>query len=219
MSIRFIGYWLLLIALTAGCSSSYEPAKSPHVTTIWEDGHLAYVRDGQHYTSSFFMGNAAIDAVHGDPRAEAEARKGRNLEVGGFVFLLGALGTAGGALGVLVSDPSQVSGHETTLNVLLASAVVCDVAGLVFELSAIPHLYDSANIYNDDLDRAANDESAQPQLARPPRAPNSPLPGPRKPSLLPAARSEALPPPPPPPASSEAPASKGPPAAAFPPAP
>ncbi|HEX3777571.1 MAG TPA: hypothetical protein VHV51_24045 [Polyangiaceae bacterium] len=203
-----IGACLFSCVLLAGCSSSYEPARSPHVATIWEDGHLAYVRDGQHYGSSFFVGNGTIDAVQGNPRAEAEARTGRNLEVGGFVFLLGTVGTAAGALGAIASNP-EARDHQTEASVLLASAIAFEITGIALEISAFPHLYDAVNIYNDDLDRAANDEpisSGSRNVALPP-APVAP-PGPRNTSfpprdarppshaLPPAAPSEALPPPP-----------------------
>jgi hypothetical protein len=157
-----LGCLLASCALTQGCSSGYEPARSPRVQMVIDDGALSFVRDGERYHNGFVTGSGAMDAVSGNPHAEAEARTARNLQIGSFVFGVAALGSATGALAVAgTNDGAQR--HEATVNGLLISTLVCELVTLGLAFSSMPHLYDAVNIYNDDLDRGA----AGPRLQRP----------------------------------------------------
>jgi hypothetical protein len=178
MKRRYTACSLLLLALTQSCTSGYEPARSPRVAIVMEDGQLTFVKDGEHHHSFWLVGSSALDAVQGDPRAEAEARTARNLEIGGIVFTVGAVGSATGALVSLLS-PDEVQ-HQSTTQALLVSALACDVVALALLLNSIPRVYDAVNIYNDDLDRAA---ATAPRLALPPASPVLP---PASPVLPPA---------------------------------
>jgi hypothetical protein len=67
----------LSIALAAtACSSSYVPAPSPRVATVWRGGYPSYYRDGVEYSSGMLL-DGVEDAVQGNPRAEDEARCAR----------------------------------------------------------------------------------------------------------------------------------------------
>jgi hypothetical protein len=136
-----------------GCSSSYEPARSPHVSMVMEGGQVSFVRNGEH-RHGLLIGNSLIDAVTGDPVAEAEAHTARNLEVGGLVFLVGGLGTLVGGVAVAASDHGSDS-KAATVSGLFLTSIACDLVSLAFTLNAVPHVYDAMNIYNDDLDRTA----------------------------------------------------------------
>ncbi len=80
------------LSLVIGCSSSYEPVRSPRIVTVVESGMPTFVKDGQSYGSPMF-GSGLVDAVQGNPRATQQARLGRNLAIGGFVLDLAGLGT------------------------------------------------------------------------------------------------------------------------------
>jgi hypothetical protein len=178
MKRRYTACSLLLLGLTQGCTSGYEPVRSPRVAMVMEGGQLTFVRDGEHHRSFLVMGSSVLDVVQGDPRAEAEARTARNLEIGGIVFTVGALGTATGAfVSILSPDEAQ---HRATTQGLLISALACDIVGAALLLSSVPHVYDAVNIYNDDLDGAA---ATAPRLALPPASPVLP---PASPVLPPA---------------------------------
>jgi hypothetical protein len=171
MKRRYLACSSLLFALTQGCTSGYEPARSPRVAVMMEGGQLTFVKNGEHHHNFWLVGSSALDAVQGNPRAEAEARSARNLEIGGIVFTVGALGSVTGALVSLGSpDASQ---HQSTTAGLLVSALACDIVAAALLLNSIPHVYDAVNIYNDDLDRAA---VSAPRWSLPPAPPAPPVP-------------------------------------------
>lgn len=178
---------------------------------IYEGGQVAFVRDGKHY-QGLFIGNALLDAVEGNPRAEQEARKARNLEVGGFVVTLGGLGVV--ASGIAVEANSHpVDEHAGVVTALLLSGLACELVGLGMTLSSQPHFYDAMNMYNDDIDRALAPPVLVPVAPRPFPAPLL-EPAPVAPAPAPAAPSSPEPssaPPPPPPSTPMKP-----PSAAFP---
>ncbi len=165
---------------------------------VMQGGGVRFVRDGQRY-SGFTLGGGLLDAVHGNPRAEDEARTARNLEIGGWVFLVGGVGTLAGGIAVAGDGTHQ---HDSLVGGLFLTSIALDLVSLGFSLSAIPHVYDGMNLYNDDVDRAL----APPQLV--PVAPGA---------LLTPPRLVSPPEPDAPPAQSAAPAAPAaPPSAAFP---
>ena len=120
---------------------------------MMEGGQISFVRNGEHH-QGFLVGNTLIDAVTGDPVAESEAHKARNLEVGGIVFLGAGLGALVGGVAVAAGDPGSDNNRATASGLLLTS-VACELVSLGLTLSAVPHIYDAMNIYNDDLNRNA----------------------------------------------------------------
>ncbi|MEI9938815.1 MAG: hypothetical protein WDO69_16470 [Pseudomonadota bacterium] len=143
---------LLGLVFVQGCSSSYEPARSPRIETVVDGGYPTFVKDGAHFGSPA-LGTGLVDAVRGNPRAEHHARVGRNLIVGGFVLDLVGLGTEIGGLVVLAHDQTgQSDAPASGLAVgLVVGGLVAVATGTVMIMSGQPHVYDAINIYNDGL--------------------------------------------------------------------
>jgi hypothetical protein len=140
-----------LLPVLQGCSSSYEPARSPRVAVVAEAAGPVVVKDGQHYGTLLFGG--VVDATQSNPRAEREARIGRNLAIGGFVFDLVGLGSLGAGLAVQTQHDSSPNGQPSTAAAALAVGGLVSVAfGTALLLCSPPHAYDAINIYNDGLD-------------------------------------------------------------------
>jgi hypothetical protein len=140
---RFVA-GLLMLSVT-GCSTSYRPADSPRISTALSGGSPTFFRDGKEYPGGLFFGGVE-DAVHGNPRAEDEARTAHRLMVGGFVVGLVGDGTAvAGA--VLASTPQR---QDVGLGLALGGLTVA-IVGLVLMANAPPHMYDAINIYNDSI--------------------------------------------------------------------
>src|SRR5947207_14437074 len=83
---------LLGLVVLQGCSSSYEPAKSPRIVTVIEGGQPTFVKNGERIGGPAF-GSGLVEAVEGNPEAEHHATVGRNLVLGGFVLDLVGLGS------------------------------------------------------------------------------------------------------------------------------
>jgi hypothetical protein len=148
---RYAASLLILLPAIQGCSSSYEPARSPRIAVVAEGSGPVVVKDGQHYGSLMLGG--VVDAAQGNARAEREARVGRNLAIGGLVFDLAGLGSTTAAIVVQAqrnrpSDP-QPSAAATGL---LIGGLVGVTVGTILLLSSPPHTYDAITIYNDSLD-------------------------------------------------------------------
>lgn len=158
------------VALTAAtaCSSSYVPAQSPRVGTVWRDGSMAYYRDGVEYPSGLFL-EGVEDAVKGNPRAEAEARTAKHLMIGGWSCELGALGALGTGVGLLSTSHPGDTASNTGLG-LLAGSLLFDIAAYVLFVNAPPHAFDAVNIYNDGVPPYAG----APSFVGPPRGPPPP---------------------------------------------
>jgi hypothetical protein len=139
--------------VTAACGGTpYEPARSPRIALVAN----GYVRDGKKYERGF--GGGGIDVVAGNPRAEREATRGRDLVVGGFVVSIAGIVTESVGAGLLVSDLDKDDQGR------LRTSTRGNVGfGLVFGGAAVgfigaylmgdgqSHLYDAINIYNDGL--------------------------------------------------------------------
>ena len=141
--------WVLLLGLVlTGCSSSFEPARSPRIVTVVKGGVPHFVKDGTDYGSPMF-GTGLVDAVQGNPRAASEARSARNLTIAGFVFDLA--GIAGETAGLVVLEQQRrPSGAAAALTV---GGLTSLLIGTVLLLNAPAHTYDAVNIYNDGLGR------------------------------------------------------------------
>jgi hypothetical protein len=151
---RFAAFLLALLPFVQGCSSSYEPARSPRIATVVAGSEPVFVKDGQRYGSAVY-GFGLGDAVRGNPVAEAEARTGRNLAIGGLVLDIAGLATEGAGLAVAI-DSSRVGGpdHQAAANALIVGGLASVLVGTVLLLSAPPHIYDAVNIYNDGLEHS-----------------------------------------------------------------
>ncbi|MEO7035103.1 MAG: hypothetical protein ABI548_14395 [Polyangiaceae bacterium] len=136
------------LSLVTGCSSSYQPARSPRIVTVMESGMPTFVKDGQSYGSPAF-GSGLVDAVQGNPRATQQARLGRNLAIGGFVLDLAGLGTE--VAGFAALDAHRGGDQSLGLG-LLVGGLGGVLVGTILLLNAQPHMYDAVNIYNDGLD-------------------------------------------------------------------
>ncbi len=165
---------LLVTGLTSlstlqGCSSSYQPAQSPRIVTVIRGGTPVFVKDGTSYGSPLF-GSGLVDAVRGNPRAEDEARTGRNLAIGGFVFDMAGLGSEIGALATIRPDtPGNSHNNDVSFGLLIAGLVGVTV-GSVMLIAAPPHIYDAVNIYNDGLEAPVPILVPLPPTALPPAA-------------------------------------------------
>jgi len=176
---------LLAVAFTAGCSSSYEPARSPRIVTVVEGGQPTFVRNGERIGGPAF-GSGLADAVAGNPEAERQATIGRNLVLGGFVLDLVGLGSVIGGTVVLAKQDATQEQPSTAGTALLLGGVAAALAGSVLILCGQPHIYDAVNIYNDGLEARALPAPAPPAPA-PPAPPAPALSAPPAPTPPPAA--------------------------------
>ena len=164
---------VLVLSVGAGCTSSYEPARSPRIETVIYGGQPTFVKDGVHIGSAVW-GTGLVDAVEGNPEAQHHAEVGRNLIAGGFVMSLVGLAGEIGGLAVLVHDnnqqPAQNDAQASGLAVgLLVGGLAVALAGSVMMMAGQPHVYDAVNIYNDSL--VARPAVALPVVAPPAVAP------------------------------------------------
>jgi hypothetical protein len=168
-----------------------------------KDGNAAFVRDGKTYESGLF-GGGLLEGVRGNPEAEAHARAYRNLNLGGFMAVLGGgLSAASGA--VLVGSSANGSEPADRTNravgeVMLVSGLAAYVAGLILIVNAPPHVFDAANVYNDGLPPESFQAPRVAPTYAPPRAPAPATPAPVAPAApTVTAPNETLPAPPAPP--------------------
>src|SRR6478735_6006973 len=144
---------LLALAFSQGCSSSYEPARSPRIVTVVEGGQPTFVKNGEHFGGPQF-GSGLVEAVEGNAEAEHQATVGRNPVVGGCVLDLVGLGTMIGGTVVLAKNNTRPEGHaDAAGTALLVGGAVAALAGSVLILCGQPHIYDAVNIYNDGLEQ------------------------------------------------------------------
>ena len=150
---------IIVCALGAGpgCSSSYVPRPGPRVAVIQQGGNPAFVRDGRVYEAGFF-GGGIVEAVQGNPEAEAHAHAFKNGMIGGFLATLaGAVSAVSGVTLFAVGSTSDGAGgprnatQQDAGGLLLAGGLGAYIAGLVIMLNAQPHLWDAINVYNDGV--------------------------------------------------------------------
>jgi hypothetical protein len=131
-------------------------------------GSPTFYKDGEEYPGGLFLGGAE-DAVHGNSRAEREARTAHRLMVGGFVVTL--VGEASAATGLALLVPAYPTAPRRDVGVgLIIGGLVGTITGLVLLMNAPPHMYDAINIYNDGVEASG---SASVPVRRIPRLPAS----------------------------------------------
>jgi hypothetical protein len=156
------GLALIGAVAIAGCSSNYQPAKSPRISVTLDGGVATYYKDGKEYPAGFF-GGGLIDAVRGNPRAEAEASKGRDLIVAGFVVSMVGVGGLGSGIALMATDQEGPGGTQSRVGVgLFLGGFAAQIASIVLDLNAAPHFHDAVNIYNDDLERPVAPQGSAP---------------------------------------------------------
>ena len=143
-----VGVGLLAVCACA-CSSGYEPARSPRISTVMESGWPTFVKDGTRYGNPAF-GVGLVHAVQGNPRAEEQARIGRNLAIGGFVVDMAGLGSEIGGLVALQHDQDRREPSALSTG-LIFGGLGAVIVGTVLLLSSQPHIFDAVNIYNDGV--------------------------------------------------------------------
>jgi hypothetical protein len=145
----------LLLSMLSGCGSTqYKPIKSPRVSYT-SDG---FVRDGVTYPEG--LGGGLVQAVQGNPRAEAEARSARSLTIASVVCMGGAVVALGTGIGLMAvgSRRDEMTGEpssQTTVDVggvVALGALALDVAALLLVSRANARAHDAINIYNDGVE-------------------------------------------------------------------
>lgn len=181
---------LLLAFSLSGCASSYQPANSPRIA-LKQDGGWVLVRDGYEYPVGMF-GSSVVDAVQGNPTAEAHARSYRNSMIAGWSLYGVGLGATVAGLGIAnAAEPD--SSQETTGGVLILAGVGALITSIVFLAQGSTELWDAINIYNDGIDARLRQQFYQLPAEYPATAPVPALPVPSEP--VPATnRSPAAPP-------------------------
>ncbi len=144
--------------LTSACATSYYP-NSPRVAVVRGEFQRGLVKNGQYYPGGWFGGNV-VEAVRGVPSAESHAETYVGLSTAGSLCIIG--GEAFGVAASVVSataHPGDVK-NDTQLGLIIASGVSF-VTGIVLHLMSESHLYDAANIYNDEMDRRLRRKDGQ----------------------------------------------------------
>jgi zinc transporter ZupT len=161
----------LLIGFAASaCSSSYVPANSPRIATVWRGGYPSYYRDGNEYPSGMLLGGAET-AVKGNPRAEKEARAAHQLMIGGLVCEVAGLGAVAPGVALTASNHSDTStANEVGLG-LIIGGIAASITAVVLFANAYPHAFDAVSIYNDGVDGAWRPPPVSTRSAAPSTAP------------------------------------------------
>lgn len=137
-----------------GCASSYVPRPGPRLSLVMDSGAIAYVREGRTYRGGVF-GNQLVEAVEGNEKAEEYARSYQGGAVAGFALtLVGLTGALGGAalVGAEVNEAPNDPSHATAGWLVAGAGLVIELIGVAVSLSAVPHLYDAINAYNDGVE-------------------------------------------------------------------
>ena len=157
---------LLALALSPlACATTYEP-KSPRIAVVRGVFNRGFVKDGVYYPGGLFGGRVG-EAVQGVSEAERHACAYGALSTAGSFTIFGSEGLAIGASVASATMPRGDARSNTELGLVIGSAVAL-VMGIVLHLAAEPHLYDAANIYNDEMDRR---RAAKPAPAAPSAGP------------------------------------------------
>ncbi len=145
---------VLAAGLCVGCATSYAPRPGPRVAMVIRGGNPAFVRDGKTYEGGVF-GGGLVEAVHGNPEAEAHARAYRNLNIGGVCALLGGGVSAISGIVLTAGADHRDGTHDSTQRAageaLLIGGLAAYITGFVLILNAPPHVFDAVNVFNDGL--------------------------------------------------------------------
>jgi hypothetical protein len=160
------------MSLVAGCfSSNYVPRDRRKIYMTIQDGKRGYMHNGQ-FLTEYGFGGSLVEAVAGNPRAEAAANQFRGRMIGGFVATMVGSLCVPAVLGYdlarnIESDQNPPASH----GYVLIGCSVLMIGGLIYLTSGLPYQHDAMNIYNDDVDAATQ---LPPQQWPPPPAPTLP---------------------------------------------
>lgn len=144
----------LLVPALVGCGGAvYQPRPSPRLQVVSDGGGFALAKNGR-IVSIGFLGGDLDEAVKGNARAEAEAKSFQAKSAAGFV--LGLVGSLAGGAGAAVVVGNEVStSRSSELRIagisLAVGGVVLALVSSMLTVSAQKHLWNSVNIYNDEL--------------------------------------------------------------------
>jgi hypothetical protein len=156
---------LALLALgPLGCTTSYEPAKSPRIAIV-DDG-TTFLKDGQRYDG----GSGLIEAVAGNPQAEEMARTAyRNQVAGTVLYVAGFPIVIGGPIVGAALDDEKTG--KTVALASLGTGIAVWITSIVFLSHVQPQRLDAINIYNDSVSpeppRGAPEATAAPEAPAP----------------------------------------------------
>ena len=160
-----------LIAFAIGlpsCSSSFHPAESPRIAMVIEDGGMTLIRDGRSYPVGMF-GTEVVDAVQGNPAAEAQARSFRNQMITGWSVYAGGLALSIGGIATWQANEASGDGDGAHLGEALTIAgIAALLTGGGFIMNAQPKLWDAVNLYNYGVDARLHYQAWPPRGYPPP---------------------------------------------------
>jgi len=134
----------MLLALT-GCAVAYEPAASPRVTFTTSGVY----KNGQKVGT---LPYGTPDAVNGNAHAESEANLGRTMNIAGWVFQVGGLGTLGAGAAIAAGDTGN--SKQGLVTGLFVGALAASLIGDCLWIAGNTHSVNAINIYNDGLNPA-----------------------------------------------------------------
>jgi hypothetical protein len=141
-----------VLLATSACSTAYAPAHTGRVSMTMEGGALRLYKDGKTYRPGPFGGDVD-EAFAGNAQAAEEAETYQTNQTTGTILSFAALGLELGGAGLLGANPPTSNGDGSLVPALglMGAGIVAEIVGLVFTVSAQPHLLDAINIYNDGL--------------------------------------------------------------------
>ena len=141
---RELTFVCALFSLT-GCAQVYAPVASPRVTLT----SAGVYKNGMNVGSVPY---GTPDAVKGSARAESEASLGRSMNIAGWVFQVGGLGTLGADAAIAAGDKDN--SKQGLVTGLLVGALAASLIGDSLWIAGNTHSVNAINIYNDEINPA-----------------------------------------------------------------
>jgi hypothetical protein len=139
------------VGLSVGCATGYSPREPGRIHIVTTANGRLLEKDGKLYSMSGFR-NGLVEAVSGDPAAEAHARTFvSRTRTGTVLIAVGVAGCAGG-LALNTTEPGHLDRKIAGRGIAIASMVMA-FGALLAVATAQTHLYDAINTHNDDVSR------------------------------------------------------------------
>jgi hypothetical protein len=155
----------LALALLGACvSTSYLPTTPGMVGMTVHHNSVVYVKDGKRYPGTI-LHEGLVDAVEGNPRAQAQARQAHWHGLVGTALAL----AGGGCESWLLFDGSlrDDGGHfEPAGYAVLGGCALVAATGLYFGIAAQADRIDAINLYNDGVLSGQKPGDAPPESAQ-----------------------------------------------------
>lgn len=144
---------LLVCVFASGCSGRYMPRSQGRVAVTIVSGTQVYVRDGRTYPHGI-LGGGLIEAVAGNPAAQASAREYRSRMINGLVAIgLGTVCSLAVPVYMLTRDFDAETGPTRRDAAIVGIAELGCLAvmfvGAGYAISAEPLRWDAINLFND----------------------------------------------------------------------